>query len=102
MAGVTRAQVVAVVIPPPPQTPQPPHGTPQWADWVMQNNLDEPTRNVVAALILLGLTPWPSLWRARGFYSTACQTYRWTWQARLVWDILTAIIKPQEDEDIPF
>lgn len=65
--------------------------------------MDDADRKAITDCVACGMVPFPSAWRARTLYATKCHERRWTgWQARLAWACIEAILKPAEDDDIPF
>ena len=92
-----------MAIPPP---PPPKHGTPEWGRWAIVHGLPPHVATVVGELVTLGLEkPYACLSRTRMPYAVACHVHGWDGPtAKLVWDILVAIVKAQDDvdNDIPF
>jgi hypothetical protein len=71
--------------------------------WAIQQIPDPGQRALVGALVLIGLNPWPSLWRARSHYAMLAQSLHWDGgTATHVWRILEACLKGAEADDIPF
>lgn len=91
--------------PPPPQEVSAfPPGTPEWAQWNIVNTFTtDADRKTVTDIVARGLVGYPSLSRARMYYAAACHERQWAgWQARLAWACIEALVKPAEDDDIPF
>lgn len=78
-------------------------GTPEWAQWQLRYVFEPVDAKAITDCVAHGLVPYASAWRARTMYAGKCHERRWEgWQARLAWACIEAILKPIEDDDIPF
>lgn len=88
-----------------PLPPCPEPGTPDWAQWQLRHTFTtDADRKAITDCVAWGMVPYPLLSRARIHYAAACHAQHWPgWQARLVWAVIEAILKPAvDDDDIPF